>query len=232
MTEKDLASWKTAREKNMDGFAGNWNVDNRDHVVGVFDEHNAWADYDEFLFKDIDTKDKIALDFACGPGRNMAKFQNRFKRIDGTDIAKVNLENAKIWMAHNGIDDFNLYKASGSDLKEIEDNVYDNVFSTIAFQHIPVYEIRLNYLKEFFRVLKSGGYVSIQQGFGGGHYPHEDVGYYENAYDKFCDVTVRSPKELEGDLSEIGFTNFKYWIRPTGPGDHHLNWIFWQAQKP
>ena len=48
--------------------AAEWSSDNRDPVVGSFDKHNNWADYDNFLFKGIDTTQKIALDFGCGPG--------------------------------------------------------------------------------------------------------------------------------------------------------------------
>ena len=38
-------------------------------------------------------------------------------------------------------------------------------------------------------------------------------------------------KQIEKDLLSIGFKNFKYYIRPTGPGDGHPNWIFFNAQK-
>ena len=39
-----------------------WTVDAREPVVGGFDMHNNWADYDEFLFKDIITEDKVMID--------------------------------------------------------------------------------------------------------------------------------------------------------------------------
>ena len=32
--------------------AAKWSLDNRDPVVGGFDQHNAWPDYDEYIFKD------------------------------------------------------------------------------------------------------------------------------------------------------------------------------------
>ena len=30
--------------------AAKWSLDNRDPVVGGFDQHNAWPDYDEYIF--------------------------------------------------------------------------------------------------------------------------------------------------------------------------------------
>ena len=32
-------------------------------------------------------------------------------------------------------------------------------------------------------------------------------------------------------VTSLGFTDFKYDIRPTGPGDTHKNWIFVEAKK-
>ena len=31
------------------------------------------------------------------------------------------------------------------------------------------------------------------------------------------------------DLEKIGFKSFEYWIRPTGPGCRHENWIYFTA---
>jgi len=39
-----------------------WSYDNRDLIVGSFDQHNQWKDY-ECLLKGIESKDKVALDF-------------------------------------------------------------------------------------------------------------------------------------------------------------------------
>ncbi len=56
-----------------------------DNVVGSYNEHNNWPDYDKYLlgFVDETWKEKLALDFACGPGRNIVKFSHLFKRLDG-----------------------------------------------------------------------------------------------------------------------------------------------------
>ena len=227
----------TIMQKNSyENDALNWNIHNLDPVVGSFNEHNNWSDY-EFLFKDIEnSEDKIMLDFGCGPGRNLVKYSSKFRRIDGVDIAETNLRNALLWIKHNNIDPQNhtLILCNGVDLKNIGDDIYDVVMSTICMQHICVYDIRFNYLKEFYRILKEGGYITIQMGYGT---PSPvTVDYYDNYYDatgtnRACDTNISDYKQIEKDLLRIGFKNFKYYIRPTGPGDCHPNWIFFNAQK-
>lgn len=222
------------QQNQYDKEAATWTVQNRDPVVGSFDKHNNWADYDEFLFKNVDTNGKLALDFGCGPGRNIVKFATRFQRIDGVDISDINLANAVIWCETSNVVAPRLFKNNGVDLSDIESEYYDVVFSTICMQHICVHDIRFNLLKEFHGVLKPGGSICIQMGFGPGHI--RTVGYFENNYDaqqtnSGHDTRVNSPDELEKDLKTIGYRTFEYDIRPTGPGDIHGNWIYFRALK-
>lgn len=213
--------------------ASGW-LGDKDLVVGSFDAHNAWEDY-KYLFENLgDVSDKIALDFACGPGRNIVKYKNTFKQIDGVDISPVNISNAKIYLDDNGVQNSVLYSNNGIDLSDIPADTYDIIMSTIAMQHICVYDIRKSYLKEFYRVLKSSGSIAIQMGYGS---PSPmSVGYYENFYDaensnRGCDVCIESTEQLEKDLLEIGFTDFKFTIDKVGPGDVHPQWIYFNATK-
>jgi ubiquinone/menaquinone biosynthesis C-methylase UbiE len=217
--------------------ASGWSIENRDPVVGSFDLHNNWVDYDKYLFKDINLTDlKSCLDFGCGPGRNIAKYNKLFSQFDGVDISKNNLNNAKKWLEYNDcdIEKTNLILCNGLDLDNISTNSYDVIMSTICFQHICVHEIRKNYFKEFYRVLKNNGKITIQMGFGSGH--PKSVDYYANNYDALetnsgCDTRIEDPLSLEKDLLEIGFNNFKFYITDTGPGCAHSNWIFFNAEK-
>lgn len=225
-----------AQEKINSDEANRWSLSFRDPVVGSFDAHNKWKDYDDFLFKNIDTNGKTALDFGCGPGRNIVKLAHLFNRIDGVDISAKNLQNAEIWIKHNSISiPHTHYKNNGVDLKGISDSMYDIVYSTICMQHICVYENRLSLISEFFRVLKNNGNMCAQMGYGNVH--PRAVDYYSNYYDgaksgNYHDVKVEDPSQLKDDFEKAGFTNFSYDIRPVGPGDVHLNWIFFRAQKP
>lgn len=223
------------QQNQYDQEASKWSLSNRDPVVGSFDQHNNWSDYDHYLFKSVEVSGKHALEFGCGPGRNIVKFSSSFKQIDGVDISSLNLENAKLWCESNNVKPGNLYKNNGIDLSEIGSNIYDIVFSTICMQHICVHSVRVGLMKEFFRVLKSGGHFCAQMGYGTAH--PRSVDYYDDYYDATmtnggCDTRVTDPDQLKGDLEAIGFTEFDYDIRPVGPGDGHSNWIFFRAKKP
>ena len=101
-------------------------------------------------------------------------------------------------------------------------------------QHIPVHEIRYNYFKEFFRVLRPDGLISFQMGFGPGH--RNTASYYENNYNALYtnsghDVRVDNPDQLVGDLTKIGFVNIQTFIRNRWD-DSHDQWIYVKARKP
>jgi ubiquinone/menaquinone biosynthesis C-methylase UbiE len=215
------------------GLASGWSEQNRDPVVGSFDAHNNWTDY-EILFERIDNQsEKIGLDFACGPGRNIVKYNGRFKRLDGVDISPINIEKARQYVVNNKVET-NLYVSSGIDINVVPSDSYDFVMSTIALQHICVYDIRYSIMSDIFRVLKSDGIFTAQMGFG--HPSPMTVGYYENYYDaqgtnRTCDVCIENEKQLEDDLIKIGFSDFQFKITKTGPGDVHPNWIFFSAKK-
>jgi hypothetical protein len=94
-------------------------------------------------FTQKDTARKVALEFDCGPGRNIVRFSDRFKQIDGVDISDINLKNAVIWCHHNGIVKMPaLFKIDGVDIAVVAEDAYDVVFSTICLQQIPVYDLR------------------------------------------------------------------------------------------
>ncbi len=226
------------QRRQYEGDAWHWSLNDIDHVVGSFHAHNSHPDYENFLLNGFDKPNMIALDFGCGPGRNLVRFGPQFKRMDGVDIAQKNLDNAKIWLEHNKLwnDDIRLIHCNGTDLTNIQDNYYDLIMSTITLQHICVHAIRYGYFQEFYRVLKPGGWITLQMGFGPKVDMRQKAEYYDNLFDAdgtngHSDTMVTSPDQLSGDLTQIGFKNFHCDIRPTGPGDKHPNWIFFRAQK-
>jgi len=215
--------------------ASRWNIDNRNPVIGNWDAHQQYDDYDD-LFGELNTSELTALEFGCGPGRNLIRFHSKFLRVDGVDISSVALEKAKIHLAHENIPDSNitLCETNGVDLQNFPSDWYDVVFSVISLQHICVHEIRYNLFSEFYRVLQSGGIFTAQMGFGervGGH------DYYENYYDAdgtngWHDVMVSDPTQLQKDLYKIGFEDFKYHLTEPRGGDVHSQWIYFNCRKP
>lgn len=215
-----------------EGRTGNMNRENHGG-------HNNNPNYWNILISDTENNkfiDKVGLDFGCGCGRNVINLINRFKRMDGVDISPELIKTCISNLVNLGHDNskFSFYTCDGVSLKNIDDNKYDFVMSTIVLQHICVYTIRFNYFKEFFRIMKSGGLLSFQMGYGDGHY--NTVPYHEDFYDAIstnsgCDVKVSDQSEIEFDLRQIGFENITFTITDSHD-DFHKQWIFVKAYKP
>lgn len=227
--------------------AARWTLSNKNPVVGGYHKHNAWGDYDNFLFIDFKTEGLVALDYGTGPGRNIIKFQDRFARIDGVDIGIKNIDNAKLNLKEAGITNSNLYICDGKSTP-VDDESYDVWFSVICLQHIASYDIRYSILEDAYRVLKPGGHICFQMGYGGRNtsgalykiYSRNNniktAGYYDNDFSAettngFHDVTVSDEKQVVGDLEKIGFKNVIYNLRWPGPGCSHKQWIYVQGNK-
>jgi len=206
------------------------------------EEHNLNPDYWEILLGDLQDKEKwdgkVALDFACGKGRNITNMFNLcdWKRVDGIDISNYNIESNKVtYLQQNS----NWYCNNGIDVSELKNDEYDFIMSTIALQHIPVYDIRKNLITDLLRTLKSGGLFSFQMGYGSDL--NSQLGprssYFENVYDaqntnSAYDVRIQKEEDVVNDLINIGFVNIKTEIRKSYSDNGHSQWIYIKGYKP
>ncbi len=107
------------------------------------------------------------------------------------------------------------------------------VYSIQTMIHIGVYDIRRSLLEEMYRVLKPGGWVCIQMGYGAA-LTSKMVEYYENRWDApesngRYGANVTSPSQPQTDLEEIGFTSFSYDLRDMTWT--HPQWIYFRGKK-
>ena len=205
------------------------------------ENHNANSNYWDILLGDLKDKEnwegKIGLDFACGKGRNVTNMLNQcdWVRVDGIDISDGNIShNKNEYQSQNS----NWYCNNGTDVSELNDNEYDFIMSTIALQHIPVYDIRKSLITDLFRTLKPGGTFSFQMGYGKGLESTigPRVSYFENHYDapgtnSICDVRVHTEEEVINDLKEIGFVNITTEVRESYDDSGHPQWIYVKCYK-
>ena len=100
-----------------------------------------------------------ALDFGCGVGRLTQALADYFQEVHGVDIAPSMIEKAKKYNTKSRNCFYHLNETD--DLKIFPDANFDFVLSKITLQHMePNYAKK--YIKEFFRVLKSGGIAVFQ----------------------------------------------------------------------
>ncbi len=193
---------------------------------------NEMEDMHTYLFKGVPERGR-ALDFGCGPGRAIVKYRDRFDSIDGVDISDQNIDKAIEYLDWAGIQIPSLYVNNGVDLRAINDNTYDCVFSIQVMVHIGVYDIRRNLLEEMYRVLKPGGWVCIQMGYGAPNH-RKMARYYENKWDApetngRYGTNITNPNQPQKDLEDIGFTEFSYDLRDMTW--HHPQWIYFRGKK-
>lgn len=216
--------------------AGRWSLKNKNPLVGWYDSHNSDKNEERLLFGSIPNipGNLIALEYGCGPGRNMIKYQHHFSRIDGADISAVILEKLRDNLQESNVQmgDRKIYLTNGRTLSMIPDSIYDVVFSIICMQHIGCRSWRLSLYDEIYRVLKPGGHFTFQMGFGPGHpisvdYFHE----YDYTDASHKDTRVESVQDLQKDLESYGFINFNHTITPPCH-DQHPEWIWVNVKKP
>jgi len=204
--------------------------------------HNDNPDYWNVLLGDLKSADnwenKIALDFACGKGRNVTNMLSlcHWERVDGIDISPNNIH-----YCMKEYKDFssNWYCNNGIDVSDLKDDEYDFIMSTIALQHIPVYDIRRSILSDLLRVLKPGGLFSFQMGYGSGladPLGREKSEYYDNAWsakgtNSTHDVRVQSEQEIADDLKNIGYINISTVVKDSFSDMGHPQWIYVKCYK-
>ncbi len=228
--------------------AKTWSLQNKNPVVGWYNEHEAFKEYDTVLFRDIPlTGKETVLEYGCGPARNLIRWANKFRRIDGVDIAPQCIEKARLHLAAAKLPEPNLWVNDGrslpmipsaandpNNLKSGEFVGYDIVFCVIAWQHITSWSVRKNLLREFFRILKPGGYFCWQNGFGPGH--PRSVDYFSDTFNteaEFVDKDFRleNVEHIQKDVQDAGFIPKDYVLTRTCK-DEHPSWYWGQAQKP
>ena len=101
-----------------------------------------------------------ALEIGCGPGRLMRPMSQFFGEIHGIDVSDEMIRRAEANL--RDVPHAHPHHTSGADLAPFADESFDFVYSYAVFQHIPSFDVVMNYLREARRVLKPGGLLRVQ----------------------------------------------------------------------
>jgi SAM-dependent methyltransferase len=102
---------------------------------------------------------KSALDFGCGVGRLSQFLADYYDCVVGVDISPTMLELARRLNRHGNRVEY--IQNTVDNLHIFTDAHFDLVYSNLVLQHMDPVNAA-NYLKEFFRITKKGGYVVFQ----------------------------------------------------------------------
>lgn len=105
-------------------------------------------------------KDRMSiLDLGCGTGRTTIHFLEYFDTVVGTDVSEEMIAVAKNDHADSGI---KFLATSGEDLKELDSESFNMVFSFATLQHINTRKGVEKNIEEIYRILKPGGCAKIE----------------------------------------------------------------------
>ena len=133
-----------ARIKNYNGVC--WGFHTKEQFYGFTEPVEDLKPYMKFL------------DFGCGPGRIVKTVAPHVQTYVGVDVSEGLLEMAR--EHHKSYSNVSFVKCNGTDLSCFEDNTFDYIYERLVFIHVPKEGI-VKYIKEFFRVLRPGGFLYI-----------------------------------------------------------------------
>jgi SAM-dependent methyltransferase len=108
------------------------------------------------------------LDIGCGIGRVLKPLAKHFHALVGIDVSPTMIAQSKAWLSE--YPHVTTFETSGMDLRELQDQSFNLVYSYVAFQHMPR-PVLEQYLAEINRVLTPEGYLALQLPIG----PYSDV---------------------------------------------------------
>ena len=145
--------WAILTDDNKRG--GKW--DPEDFFALGIEEINDVVSYLDNL--DVTVNRGNAFDFGCGVGRLTQGLCHHFERATGVDISNTMIESANKF---NKFGDKCTYITNTEpNLKCLDTATFDFVYTNVVLQHMaPRYQVE--YIKEFFRILKPGGMALFQ----------------------------------------------------------------------
>jgi len=139
-------------------------INNQWDAEEFYETGRLWVDgmFDLLKLEQLLNNKSYALDFGCGLGRLTQALCPKFKKVIGVDISSSMIKKAG-WQ--NQFPENCDYRVNNSnDLSQFESNQFDFVMSIVTLQHIEK-KYTLNYIKEFSRVVKEGGFILFNMPF-------------------------------------------------------------------
>lgn len=178
---------------NPDYWDGIAKIKNWNGVCYGFHTENQFYDFTEPI-EDL-KEHMIFLDFGCGPGRIVKTVAPYVKEYIGVDVSEGLLNLAV--EHHKQYKNVRFVKCSGQDLSVIDSNSIDYLYERLVLIHV-FKEWIVEYVKEFSRVIKSGGILCIPD------FPRWDVSTNGFTVDEMYEM-LKNFKQINIDTSGTTF---------------------------
>jgi ubiquinone/menaquinone biosynthesis C-methylase UbiE len=187
MTNEELAS-QTLEQYNDPVFAAEY----AESIDGRLD---AWQT-DEFL--ELVQPGGHILDAGCAAGRDVAYIANKGYKVVGVDLAAALINEAK--KRHPELN----FSIGDFTQLPFENNIFDGIWNRAALVHMPSQEFVQRALREFARILKPGGVISIRTK---AQKPDEaeTVVRKDKLSNRERFFRFQNKEQIEKDLSDAGF---------------------------
>jgi len=199
-------------------------------------EHNHHSDYWNILLADPKNnpekwKNKNALDFGCGCGRNILNLIKlcEWKNVDGCDICLRNAEFSKKYVTDNKKSNANTttWENDGVSINSMDgylpNKKYDFIMSTIVFEHIAPYSVRRSILESIYENLEIGGLFSLSLSN-----LTSGVDYYNEKFLFPGNTKINNHAAIEKDFDDIGYKNINI---ITGDTFQNRDWSYITGSK-
>ena len=152
--------------------------------------------------------DSHVLDVGCGTGENSVHISEKYGcRITGIDISELMIEKARERVEEKGMHDRLDFHVGDAYKLDFEDAKFDSVLTVFVSQFLDLGKA----YPEFYRVIKPGGYLGVNEMFRADDVPSEVVDKVDEGETIFRELTglpfrLRSPSEWENGLKNANFT--------------------------
>ena len=159
---------KTKRTEDLKEFWSPQTLDDAKFMVaGVQAKaETTWSDepqeahLNKFLEEHMPVEGDCVIDFGCGIGRITRQTARLGCPTIGVDVSPEMLEYARQYCA--GFEGADFVLSDGHGCTGVGDKWADIVITQFVFQHMPSIQVVFDNLKDFYRVLKTGGKAVIQ----------------------------------------------------------------------
>jgi len=114
--------------------------------------------YHEYSKKKI--SESQVLEIGCGMGRYALPFSKKCKFYYGEDISEDMVKECMCYLDNNNITNYQIKTNDG--LKLVTNEKLDFIFSTGVFQHIILFDVIIDYIKQSIKLLKDNGIFIFQ----------------------------------------------------------------------